>query len=64
MQGDNVTVDDWNGTTHAIPKRPFVLRRYAGSTTKPFCEGTRFRTGFKAAEAAVPDSQDKSAAKS
>jgi 3-phenylpropionate/trans-cinnamate dioxygenase ferredoxin subunit len=63
VQGDDVTAVDWNGATYAIPKRPFALCRCGGSTTKPFCDGTHSRTGFKAAEAAVPGSEDKSATK-
>src|SRR5271168_1112675 len=63
VQGDDVTAVDWNGATYAIPKRPFALCRCGGSTTKPFCDGTHSRSGFKAAEAAVPGSQDKPATK-
>jgi CDGSH-type Zn-finger protein len=61
VQGDDVTAVDWNDATYTIPKRPFALCRCGGSTTKPFCDGTHSRTGFKAAEAAVPGSQDKPA---
>jgi CDGSH-type Zn-finger protein len=63
VQGDDVTTVDWNGATYPIPKRPFALCRCGGSTTKPFCDGTHSRTGFQAAEAAVPGSQDKPATK-
>jgi CDGSH-type Zn-finger protein len=49
VQGDDVTAVDWNGATYAIPKRPFALCRCGGSTTKPFCDGTHSRSGFKAA---------------
>jgi CDGSH-type Zn-finger protein len=63
VQGDDITAVDWNGETYAISKRPFALCRCGGSTTKPFCDGTHSRTGFKAAEAAVPGSQDKPAIK-
>ena len=42
-------------------EKKIFLCRCGGSTTKPFCDGTHSRTGFAAAEAAVPDSQDKPA---
>ena len=62
IEGDDVTVVDWNGNEYQIPnRRAFALCRCGGSTNKPFCDGTHSRMGFQAAEAAVPGSQDKSA---
>ena len=61
VDGDDVTVVDWNGNAYQIAKRPIALCRCGGSTTKPFCDGTHSRTGFQAAEAAVPGSTDKPA---
>jgi CDGSH-type Zn-finger protein len=61
VEGDDVTLVDWNGQAYTPPKRPFALCRCGGSTTKPFCDGTHSRAGFQAAEAAVPGSHDKPA---
>jgi CDGSH-type Zn-finger protein len=61
VEGDDVTVVDWNGSTYQLTKRPFALCRCGGSTNKPFCDGTHSRLGFQAAEAAVAGSEDKPA---
>jgi 3-phenylpropionate/trans-cinnamate dioxygenase ferredoxin subunit len=61
VEGDDVTVVDWNGNAYTPNKRPFALCRCGASTTKPFCDGTHSRVGFQAAEAAVPGSADKPA---
>jgi CDGSH-type Zn-finger protein len=61
VEGEDVRVIDWNGAEYAIERRPIALCRCGGSTTKPFCDGTHSKIGFQAAEAAVPDSDDKPA---
>ena len=63
VDGDEneVRLIDWNGNEYAIVKRPFALCRCGGSATKPFCDGTHSTIGFKAAEAAVPGSDEKPA---
>jgi len=61
VEGDDVTVVDWNGTEYPLAKRPFTLCRCGASTRKPFCDGTHSRVGFEAAEEAVPGSTERPA---
>jgi 3-phenylpropionate/trans-cinnamate dioxygenase ferredoxin subunit len=61
VDGDDVTLIDWNGNTYTPTRRPFALCRCGASVTKPFCDGTHSRVGFQAAEAAVAGSEDKPA---
>ena len=61
IESDEVKVVDWNGAEYPVSRRPIALCRCGASTTKPFCDGTHSRTGFQAAEAAVPGAGDKPA---
>ena len=54
VEGDDVTLVDWNGNPYALAKRPFALCRCGASARKPFCDGAHRTVGFKASEAAVP----------
>jgi CDGSH-type Zn-finger protein len=62
VEGDEVTVVDWNGNEYKVDRLPIALCRCGASTTKPFCDGTHSKVGFQAAEVAVgPEAQDKPA---
>ena len=62
IEDPDVKVVDWDGTEYRSNRLPIALCRCGASTTKPFCDGTHSKVGFRAAEAAAAaDSQDKPA---
>ena len=50
IDGDDITVVDWNGVEYRSERQPVALCRCGASTRKPFCDGTHSRIGFQAAE--------------
>ena len=52
VEGDDVTVVDWQGNAYPIVKRPFALCRCGASGTRPFCDGTHRTVDFTAPEGA------------
>jgi CDGSH iron-sulfur domain-containing protein 3 len=52
VEGDDVTVTDWNGNPYVIEKQPFILCRCGQSKQRPFCDLTHRTIGFRAGEPA------------
>jgi CDGSH-type Zn-finger protein len=52
VEGDDVTLVDWNGSQYPVAKMPIALCRCGASTNKPFCDRTHSTIGFQAPEAA------------
>lgn len=53
VEGDDVTLVDWDGNAYEPPKRPFALCRCGESANRPYCDGTHGKIGFQAGEGAT-----------
>jgi CDGSH-type Zn-finger protein len=52
-----VVVVDAEGNRFPAERETIALCRCGGSTTKPFCDGTHSKVGFRAAEGAVREEE-------
>lgn len=53
VEGDDITVVDWNGATYPVERKPFALCRCGQSAKRPFCDGAHNKCGFQAGEGAA-----------
>jgi CDGSH-type Zn-finger protein len=52
VDGEDVTLVDWNGQEYVLDRKPFALCRCGQSKRKPFCDGSHKLCSFHADEAA------------
>ena len=55
VEGDDVTIIDWQGRPYRTDRRPVALCRCGQSSRKPFCDGTHRSCGFEGGDAAAAD---------
>jgi CDGSH-type Zn-finger protein len=53
-----VFITDAEGNEFRSDRETIALCRCGGSRTKPFCDGTHSKTGFRAAERAVREEEE------
>ena len=58
VDGDDVTLVDWNGCVYSVKDRPLALCRCGASATKPFCDKSHRRIRFEGGESAQPPDSD------
>ena len=54
-----VVIADAEGNEFPLERATVALCRCGGSTTKPFCDGTHSKIGFRAAQRAVREEEER-----
>jgi CDGSH-type Zn-finger protein len=53
IEGDDVTVVDWNGVPYTVDRWPIALCRCGASKRKPFCDGSHKMIAIEPTSAAT-----------